>query len=59
MKNVILLFKVDIENSKRMNEKKKNMKEVGDHLNIYTLKNQNKSSTAFVKKGVYYIVHSI
>lgn len=56
---MILLFKVDIENSKRMNEKKKNMKEVGDHLNIYTLKNQNKSSTAFVKKGVYYIVHSI
>ena len=33
-KNVILLFEVDIENSKRMNEEKKNMIEVGDHLNI-------------------------
>lgn len=38
-----------------MNEKKKNMIEVGDHLNIYTLRNQNKSSNAFVKKKVFII----
>ena len=31
---MILLFEVDTENSKRMNEEKKNMIEVGDHLNI-------------------------
>lgn len=43
-----------------MNKKKKNMIEVGEYTNTYTLKNQNKnsdclSSIPFVKKGVPHI----